>query len=182
VSLTRLAGPALTDLQASTGETVNLAQLLGGRVVYAAILEGKYAMRMSAGVGQEAPAHATSVGKALLSRLPLDEARAIAGHEPYQSFTPKTITRWTELETELKRAASRGYAEDDEETEPHVACIASAILGRDGYPVGAISVSGLGARMPKTNRPQLGRAVKRWCDGISVQLGADDHRGIAKAL
>jgi hypothetical protein len=66
--------------------------------------------------------------------------------------------------------AARGFAMDDSEMEVGAACVAAPILGSDGHPLGAISISGLAARIPPAGRPDFGRLIKRWCGGISEQL------------
>jgi IclR family acetate operon transcriptional repressor len=172
-SVVRLAEPALLELQAATGETVNLALLRGRRIVYAAIAEGAYAMRMAAAVGQEVPGHATALGKAILARLPVSHAQSILGREPYQALTPHTKQRWIDLEPALTAVRARGYAEDHEEAEAYVACMAAPILGSDGYPVGAMSVSALTARMTKGAGRQVAALVREKAGGISRRLGYD---------
>jgi len=49
--------------------------------------------------------------------------------------------------------------------------VAAANIGRDGHPLGAISVSGLAERIPAARRAEFGLLIKRWCDGLSQQLG-----------
>lgn len=170
-SLLDLAAPAMEQLRASTAETVNLALLRRGRIIYAAILEGPHQLRMAATIDQEVPVHAAALGKAILASLPLDQRDVFLQPEPYRVLTKRTITRRSDLEKELALTSTRGYAVDDEEAEVGAACLAAAILGSDGLPVGAISISGLAARMPETNRPILGREIRRWCDRISAELG-----------
>jgi DNA-binding IclR family transcriptional regulator len=180
-SLLDLAAPAMEHLRSSTAETVNLALLRRGRIVYASILEGVHALRMAATIDQEVPVHAAALGKAILASLPADQREAFLRPEPYRALTRRTITRRHDLEQELALTSARGYAVDDEEAEVGAACLAAPILGSDGLPVGAISVSGLAARMPEANRPILGDEIRRCCDEISAQLGFAPPAGVPKA-
>jgi IclR family acetate operon transcriptional repressor len=166
-----LAEPALLELQASTRETVNLGVVRGRRIVYASIIEGTYGMRMSAAMGQEVPAHATALGKAILSRLPDWQAHAILGGEPFQAFTGRTKTWWADLEPELTTVRARGYSEDHEEVEPYVRCVAAPIVGPDGRAMAAISVSALSPRMSKSSQWRVAMIVRAKAEEISRKLG-----------
>ena len=131
-SVLRLAAPAMAELRASTGETVNLALLRRGTIVYAAIFDGVHALRMQASVGAVVPAHATAIGKAILAALPPDRREALLPPEPYPAHTANTITTRRELTRELTSVRSRGYAVDNQEEEIGAACLAAPILGSDG--------------------------------------------------
>jgi IclR family acetate operon transcriptional repressor len=170
-SVVRLAEPALSDLRARSGETCNVALVHRKTIVYAAILDGVHALRMSAEVGETVPAHATALGKAVLSRLPPDAIDVYVGLEPFHRFTANTIVERATLDLELEEVKKRGYAIDDEECDMGAFCIAGAIVGDGGVPVGAISVSGLEARMSTEARFDLGETVRSWCDQISKQIG-----------
>lgn len=170
-SVVELAGAAMAGLRRATGETVNLGLFRQGRITYAAIFDGSYALRMQAQVGDEVPLHATAIGKSVLAALPEAERAALLGPEPYRRYTDRTLTRASQVEGELARVAVQGYAIDDEETEVGASCIAAAILGARGRPVGAISVSSASARLRKGSaRRELGQEIARWCKQISEHL------------
>lgn len=172
VSLMRLALPALGALRTVTRETVNLARF-NGIIEYEEILEGTYSMRMTAAVGEVVPPHATALGKAILAALAPDAAKTLCGPEPYEALTESTITSWARYATELERVRVVGFAEDVEEAQKHVACVAAAVVAADSFPLGAISISGLSQRMRKRDRSRLGQLVKQSCAEISRQLGAN---------
>ncbi len=169
-SVIRLAALAMADLRTLTGETVNLALLRRGMIAYVAIFEGVHSLRMSAKVGDEVPAHSTAIGKAILAALPKSERDAVLGPDPYPAFTRRTITRRKQLDLDLARTLGRGFAIDDEESEVGAACLAAPILGSDGHPLGAVSVSGLAARIPVRSRPELGETVRARCAEITAAL------------
>jgi DNA-binding IclR family transcriptional regulator len=170
-SVAELAGPAMTELNRATGETVNLALLQRGRITYAAIFDGSHALRMQAKVGDDVPPHATAIGKAILAALPAAERTALLGPEPFHKYTSNTMTRMSEMEAELAKVRAQGYAIDDQEAENSAACAAAAILGLDGRPIGGISVSAAAARMPRgAARRELGQAIASWCARISEKL------------
>ena len=53
----------------------------------------------------------------------------------------------------------RGWALDNEESELSGICVAAPIIGRDGRPVAAISVSSVAGRLPDDERDKVGDAA-----------------------
>jgi DNA-binding IclR family transcriptional regulator len=165
-----LAAPALANLRSATGETVNLAVVTDGRIVYGATLDGVHLPRMAAVVGQEVEPHATALGKAILATLSAKVRESLLWPAPYPGYTPRTITDPDQLERELSTTAELGYAVDDEESTVGAVCVAAPIRGGDGMAVGALSISGITARIPPAARPGTARLILDWCERISGEL------------
>jgi len=92
-------------------------------------------------IGRRTPANCTGIGKALLAALPAHELNArIAGLRSLPTLTERSISDPDALRAELERIQKAGYALDDEEVLPGIACIACNIitLHRDD---GVIAVS-----------------------------------------
>jgi IclR family acetate operon transcriptional repressor len=166
----RLAAPAMRELLTSTAETVNLATVRRGRIVYAAVLDSPHALRMSSVVGDEIPPHSTALGKAVLAAMAPRLRDAFVGSGPFTAFTARTITAPSRLGVELETVRAQGYAIDNEESAFGAVCIGAAIRGGDGAPIAALSVSGPLVRMPRKGHAALGRMVKQRCDEISAEL------------
>ena len=143
-SLVQFAEPALVRLREETRETVNLGVVQGGRIVYAATLDGVLMPRMSAGVGEDVPPHTTAIGKAVLAALPEKERSRFLGREPYPRYTQRTITARSSLDAELSSIVDQGYAIDSEEMDMGAVCVAAVVRDAHRQAVGAISVSSLG--------------------------------------
>jgi IclR family acetate operon transcriptional repressor len=139
VSLTR---PFTTQLAASCGETVNVAVKSGSEILYVDVVQGGHRLRTDVPAGGRDHLHSTALGKAILAQLPNAEAQAILNTIDRVAVTPRTIVAVPALLRQLAVARQAGYAVDDEENETGSICIASAILGRDGRPVGAVSIAG----------------------------------------
>ncbi|MBB5955512.1 IclR family acetate operon transcriptional repressor [Saccharothrix tamanrassetensis] len=139
------ARPFLAQLVDSVGETANLAVLDGDEVVYVAQVPSRHSMRMFTEVGRRLLPHGTGVGKAMLSQLPRDEARALLERTGLPAYTPNTITDAGELLASLDRIAAQGYALDEGEQELGVRCIAVPLAG--GPTRAAVSVSGPEGRL-----------------------------------
>ena len=169
-ALTRLALPFLSKLRTESGESANLAAVRRNRIVYEMVLDGEHSLRISANVGEEVPPHSTALGKAILAWTEPVRRPTLLGRASYGSFTTRTITTEKKLKKELDRVRTRGYAIDDEEMSIGAYCVAAPIIGSSGDPIGAISVSGLAARIPVRARAALGESVKRYCEQISLQL------------
>jgi DNA-binding IclR family transcriptional regulator len=127
--------PYLAELSSRVGGTVNIMVLHGIEVAFVESMEAPTAVRVGSRLGAIMPAHCTSGGKALLSRLPQDEIDARYGDAPLQTMTAKSIQTLDRLRTELKRTTRQGYATNFGESEPEVSGIAIAVDGVEPYAV-----------------------------------------------
>ena len=158
---------ALADL---TGETVQLAILDHLSVLYIRIRESRQAVRLSSGLGSRAPAHCTSVGKALHAFQPPEVVRQVIDNGQ-KRYTENTITEPTLLLKELADVRQKGYALDDEEIEPGLRCIAAPIRDHTGQVVAAISVAAPVQRMTKKSVQATIPSVQSSAEAISRRLG-----------
>ncbi|HEY2758583.1 MAG TPA: IclR family transcriptional regulator C-terminal domain-containing protein, partial [Pseudolabrys sp.] len=92
--------------------------------------------------GKSAPAHCSSLGKAILAYLPEPDVRALLDRMPLVAHTPTTITSRAALLKELADTRARGYAIDRAEHAPGSNCVAAPIFDANNRPIGAIGVSG----------------------------------------
>lgn len=93
-------------------------------------------------VGRRSPLYCTSAGKALLATYSNAEIMEKWSHFDVKPFTAHTITDVQKLLQDIGKIRMRQYAVDIEENEYDVFCVGSAVLGNDGKPIGAISISG----------------------------------------
>jgi IclR family KDG regulon transcriptional repressor len=157
-------------LAEATGETIQLAILDHLSVLYIRVRESRQAVRMSSGLGSRAPAHCTSVGKALLAHQPAEVVNAVI-ENGLQRFTSNTITDPDLLRQELATIRARGYALDDEEIEEGLRCVAAPIRDHTGQVISAISVAAPVQRMSKKNVTTTIPSVVAAANAISRRLG-----------
>jgi IclR family KDG regulon transcriptional repressor len=139
--------PVLQRLSQSSKETVKLGVLSVDQVLIVAAVESSHQLHTRGDSGTRWPLHSTSLGKAMLSVLPLDEAEALARSRGLQKFTGRTITSWPRLRAEFTLIRERGYALDLEENELGVHCIAAPFVDPLRGTIGAVSVSGPRTRL-----------------------------------
>lgn len=166
-----VALPFMRSLIEQFGETVNLAILEGGRVVYIEILEGTHSIRMAARPGQRDFAHSTAIGKAILAYSPPTEAENVVKRHGLPTRTPATITTLEGLRAELVVVRERGYSIDNIENEVGVRCVAVPIFNHLSQPIAAISVSGPADRVFGAKVELIGEALMDATRAISQQLG-----------
>lgn len=140
-TLRQVAAPFLETLHQRTNETVHLAVLRGDRVVYLDKVESSQAVRMHSQIGNTSPIYCTGVGKAMLAAL--DEASLIdlvQGLE-FQIFTEHTLISAEALIAEIAMIRTQHYAEDREEHERGIRCVAAPLVAASGELCGGISVT-----------------------------------------
>jgi len=96
----------------------------------------------------------------MLAHQPASMIAGLSVQEPFVALTPHTLTTAAQLEVELRRARTRGFAIDREEYEEGVACVAAPIFGPDGEVLAAVSVSGPTARLLRDDLGELGELVR----------------------
>ncbi|WP_433461675.1 IclR family transcriptional regulator [Spirillospora sp. CA-128828] len=140
------AAPYMSDLREATRQTVHLAVLEGGEVVYVEILGSSGGPRLPSQVGGRLPAHVTGVGKAILAFSPPDVVTAVL-ESGLVKTSERSVTAPGLLARELERIHREGVAYDREESGAGIVCAASPVLGPDGLALGALSVSGWSNKM-----------------------------------
>ncbi|MDA5094742.1 IclR family transcriptional regulator [Aliiroseovarius sp. KMU-50] len=140
-SLAPIARPFIEDLAAEVGETVHLAQIDQGQVLFVDKLQATDRFETLAQVGKIAPAYCTGVGKAMLAFLAPKRLQLAMLQQAYFQYTPATITNAAALESELEQIRASGIAYDREEHEEGIISIAAPILSSNGRVIGALSIA-----------------------------------------
>lgn len=164
------AEPYLRRLSERLGETVFLATLRDGEVVYLDKVERYDGLRRYSIIGRRAPVHCTSLGKSLVMDLKPKEIRDLLTRKPLKKVTSNTITNVDVLLGRLKEFRRRGWSQDIEENEFGVSCVGAPIKDYRGRTIAAISSAWEGIR-DESNVIATGEALKATADEISRHLG-----------
>lgn len=172
-TLREVAIPYMADLREATKQTVNLAVLEGGDVVYVEILRphGAPAALTQARSGGRLPAHATGVGKALLAFSPPEVIDQVLAR-PLVRMSGRTVVSPRRIREDLAMIRKAGVAFDVEESAPGLLCAACPILGPGGRLLGGLSVSGFRHQMILDN---VASAVRMSALALSRALGGERH-------
>ncbi len=123
-------------------------------------------------VGSLLPAHATALGKVLLShnRYLLEDLAT----DGLRAFTAATITDPGRLERELDRVYAQGWAVEVGEMLPGQVAFAAPIVDRRNHIVGAMGIFGPPERLLAARQPRspLLAAVREAARAVSRELGA----------
>jgi DNA-binding IclR family transcriptional regulator len=174
--LAAVARPVMDRLSAETGETVQLARLDGVENVYVAISESANPMRLASRVGMRLPAHATGIGKALLSLLPPDEATRRIRSTGLPRLTDRTVTDPDALLGVLERVRAEGFAIDDEEFVSGCRCVAVPLPGVGEVPA-AVSITMPTSRTDAAWPRSVLAPLRAAADEIAETLGSLDTGG-----
>lgn len=165
-NLRDLARPIMERLRDSLGETVNLGKVEGETVVYLETVESQQSIRVIGSLGIVDPLHATSIGKAILAWLPLEERPSIRN---WKRLTVATISGAQAFAAELEKVKAQGYAVDDEESMEGGRCIGVPIL-KDGRPVAGLSISGPSSRIRKDRIREIAATLKEASKEIAERI------------
>ncbi|MFW2587014.1 IclR family transcriptional regulator [Sagittula sp. SSi028] len=139
-SLAPLAMPFVESLARDVNETVHLAQMERGRVVFIDKATPDAGFQTMARPGRRSPAHCTGVGKVMLAFMDDRRRAAVLDTLSYEQFTPNTHVGPASLLPELEQIRAEGVGFDREEHEEGILSIAAPIRGNGGLVIGAVSV------------------------------------------
>lgn len=163
------ARPLCRKLAADTGETVNVAVLADRAALYLDQVAGSSALQSHNWVGQHIPLHATSNGKVLLSGLDPQRRADVLGSLP--AYTDLTITRRSDLRTELEHVAEQGFAVAVDELEVGLTAVAAPIRNAHGDVIASMSVSGPTFRLDGETLDRATSLLVAAADEVSHRLG-----------
>lgn len=165
------AHPFMQQLSELSRETLHLGVLDHFEVLFVGHIESPESVRMAGRVGRIAPAHCSSLGKAMLATLPAADLDRYFLDRDLPALTPNTITDPGRLREELRVVQVRGYALDDEENRPGIRCIGAAVRDHTGKGIAAISISGPTFRFTAERAVELAAPLLAAANGISERMG-----------
>lgn len=165
------AQPILRQLADKCRLTTHLGMLDSGEAVYVHKEEVPGLIRMNTWPGRRTDAHSTSIGKAIIAWLPVEEVDEIVRRRGLTKRTPKTITSAARLRRELEATRERGYAIDEEENNLGVRCVAAPIFDETGRVVASINITGTTGQIAPEQVAKLGEIVRDAARKISQKIG-----------
>ena len=170
-SLRRRARPAMERLRSETGETVYLAVPHAGHFVVIEALESPHILRMVPAIGMPIHVKGSATSRAVFAHMPQS---AICEHF---GADHAGLSR-----EETEQTLRQGYAINDGDIVPGSVTMASAILGDEAIPLGAIVITGPADRFPPDRREALGRKLHDCVMSLSTGRATDAEAVFASEL
>jgi DNA-binding IclR family transcriptional regulator len=165
------AQPYLQELATLSTQAVYLAIRDEEEIVYIDKVETFQSIRKYSIIGRRAPSYCTALGKALLTGLCNYHLEALFRDKELKTYTLRTITDLNGLIQEIEETRQRGWAEDDEEYEMGVRCIAAPIYDYRNGVIAAVSTSGSTHMIPKDDAERIASCVMEAATNISKRMG-----------
>lgn len=164
--LRRTALPHLRALTNRVHESTNLVVRVATEVRFIATVECQQALRVGDRDGKVLPADLTSGGKALLAALSAAEVADL-----YAS--PPGVVDLARLKRQLALVRKRGFAINDQETEPGLTALGIAVHDPSGRVCAAVSIAMPSARFTREQIPGWINAISDTVTGIEQDLGTE---------
>ena len=147
--------PAMERIADITHETVSLAVTGHSGIDNIAQVEGSYLLGSRNWVGESVPSHCSAAGKVLI---------AFGGATVPSSLAPRTvetITDFTVLDEQIRKARETGYAVIRNELEQGLVSVAIPVMGENGKAMAALSVSGPAERITPGDELHIAQLMRR---------------------
>jgi len=180
--ITDVAMTHLVRLRDRTGWSAHLGELHGREVVYLARVATRRSVASTVHVGTRLPAHATTMGRILLSGLSDDEIRELYHDDTSRSFSLAPFGGVAELLQQIAADRKSGIVVQNSSYEPGVASVAAPIRDVSDRIVGAINVSAVALHTSdaELNGPLKDEVVAA-AAMISRDLGRQDPNGKSRS-
>lgn len=171
--LFRLAEHFMEELVEECEETVFLASLEEGEVVYLRRMESPKSIAVVKKLESRVPAPATATGLAQMAWLPSEEIDAILEKHPLEAYTDATVTDRGVLLERLAETRRREYAVVDGEYNQELLCVSAPVLNHHQRPSAALTVALLSSQVKDYEQVErVGAAVRRIARAFSKEMGA----------
>jgi DNA-binding IclR family transcriptional regulator len=161
----------IKKLSDETGETAHAAVLNGRHVTYISKVQGKEDLGLVTITGLRLPAHATAVGKMLLSSLPESTFHELMAEIKLERLTEQTIVDTEQLWQELLTVAKQGYATELQESTVGACCVSGPVYDSSNKIIASISVTFSASRATPERFAQYIKSVTNAAQFISQMLG-----------
>ena len=128
-------------LSARCNQTSHFGILNGHDTIYLYKFDSNQPLRIVSHIGRRIPAHATAIGKALLSGYSREELYDLYKDYDLKPMTEHTITSFDTLAAQIEEVKKTKIAYESEESSPYIRCMAVPIQNNSGNVIAAVSVS-----------------------------------------
>ncbi len=125
---------------------------------------------MRSRIGKGNPLYTTAIGKVLMSEWTQASVRQTLSGVTFDKYTDNTITKISDLHAVLKQAKVDGVAEDIEEQELGVRCIAVPVRCPNGEIIAGLSLSFPVIRFQQEKRNEYVESLKQASAKITEAL------------
>ncbi len=167
-----VAADQMKELWQETGETIHLAVLDRGDVIYIDKLESQKSLRLFSAVGKKGPVYCTGVGKAMAAFLPEAQLQDVIATQSFIQHTQNTLNSEQKLREDLLQIKESGVSLDLQEHEEGIQCAASTIFNYRNEPIAALSITAPAFRIDEVRFLHFQKRIKEACVEISSRMGA----------
>jgi DNA-binding IclR family transcriptional regulator len=139
--LVEVAMPHLVRLRDRSGWSAHLGERHGREVVYLARVPTRRSIASTVHIGTRLPAHATTMGRVLLSGLASEDVCELYRDNPTSHYNGKGPAKLSELLAQLNEDRANGFVMQNSGYEPGIASIAAPIRDMTGQIIAAINIS-----------------------------------------
>jgi DNA-binding IclR family transcriptional regulator len=177
MELTEVGRPIIDELRDRSGFSAHLVVRDARDVVFIAKAAGNNAMFHSIQVGARLPAHATVLGRTLMSDLDMAQLSKLFPETKLQKFTPKTPTDVKALKVLIDQDRDRGYGVSMGGYETGISTIAAPVFNEQSRVAAAISISVPTQRIDDEVLMPLVNLVKAAADQMTERLSHAPQQG-----
>ena len=175
VDLIGLADKEMRFISEQTNEALHLGALDDDSIIYIHKIDSNYSLRMQSRIGRRNPLYSTAIGKVLLAEREQDFIRDTLSRVTFVKHTEKTLENTEQLIAELTLVKEQHYAQDNQEQEPGLRCIATPIYDRFGTVIAGISISLPTIRFDEDRLSYYVGLLHQAGKNVSSQLGFKDY-------
>lgn len=175
VDLIELADKEMRYISEQTNEALHLGSLDENAIIYIHKIDSGYNLRMQSRIGCRNPLYSTAIGKVLLAERDEQFVRDTLEGVEFIKHTDRTLENVEQLLEELARVRTQHYAEDNEEQEPGLRCIAAPVYDRFGHVIAGLSMSLPTIRFDEQRMGYYVDLLQTAGRNISLQLGYNNY-------
>ncbi len=170
MELTEQGRPVIESLSDACGHSAHIVVRDGRDVVFVAKALGRFATFHAIQVGARLPAHATVLGRVLMSQMSLHAIEQLYANHSMKSYTSLTPTSPQALKDAIDEAAKEGIAVSQGGFESGISTIAAPVYNGEKQVCAAISVTVLSSRIPEDKLPLLLTQVREAAHMLTWRL------------
>lgn len=175
VDLISIAHKEMSLISDQTMEALHLGTLDENAIIYIHKIDSKYNLCMQSRIGRRNPLYSTAIGKVLLADKDENVIRNTLKDVEFVEHTERTIKNIDDLLVELKTVKHDYFAQDNEEQESGIRCVAAPVYDRFGNVIAGLSISFPTIRFDESDLRHYAEILHNACRNISIQMGFNDY-------